>query len=298
MAPNNASTNPPRLEIIDRDGWRKVFALEKPLLFIGSDARNDIVLESRRGGGVAPRHLQLVSAAVGAPAAASNNAHGSGSGPAPAYRVINLGDRDVVVGEAGGRSLAPRSAMNIVDGDTLRLGDFGLVFHLDAAATPLAAPGMQRPVVASPPVSTRLSATESTRAEGATEVVGVGEPSLHIGLQLLLPRSRLDPDRPLEGLITVSNLGDEPGVQFRLEVEGLHPDCYEIGPGPILFPHVEKAVHFRLHHPRGPAMAAGQHQIQIRASAPDAYPGESASVSCEIEILPYFRHVLALAEVG
>ena len=41
MAPNNAGTNYPRLEIIDRDGWRKVFPLEKPLFFIGSDARND-----------------------------------------------------------------------------------------------------------------------------------------------------------------------------------------------------------------------------------------------------------------
>jgi hypothetical protein len=273
MGPSNI------LEVTDRDGWRKEFPLQKPLLHIGSDAKNDIVLEGRRGGGAAPRHLQLIAL----------------PGSAAGYRVINLSDREVAIGESGDRFCLPRSAMDIADGDCLHLGDFTLVFRLSTAGA--AAPV---PTTRAAPTPTGLGSKKAaTKPAAATEpeAIGVEKSSTHIGLKLSLPQMAVEPEQPLEGMITVRNLGSEPGVQFRLEVEGLDPDWYEIGPGPILFPNVEKGVYFRLHHPRGPGLEAGRHQIQIRTTAPDAYPGEEVSVSREIEILPFYRHTLALVAV-
>lgn len=281
MAPSN------RVEITDRDGWRKIFPLEKPLLHIGSDARNDIVLETRRGGDVAPRHLQLIAVPGGT----------AGSGGAPAYRAINLSDRDIAIGEARGRSLPPRAATEIADGETLRLGDFVLVFRLDTGT------GVSRPSVVAPTLAAGSRPPAAVPpapvgpAGGGAGAVGVAETSSHIGLSLSLPQAMVYPDRPLDGIITVRNMGQESGVQFRLELEGLDPDCYEIGPGPILFPNVEKGVYLQLRHPRGPSLAAGRHTIQIHVSAPDAYPGERVSVSHEIEIVPYYHHTLSLATV-
>jgi hypothetical protein len=264
-----------KVEIIDRDNWRKEFPLEKSFLHIGGDVKNDIVLEARRGGGVAPRPPPRVAMPG-----------------APGFRAINLSDRDILVGESGGRSFPPRSAMDIVDGDCLHLGDFTLVFHLGPSGAAAAAIWSEPEPVPATIGSGRAAAMPA--AAGEFMAASVEKASSHIGLRLSLPQAAIEPDQPLEGLVAVHNLGSEPGVQFRLQVDGLDPDCYEIGPGPILFPNVEKGVYLRLHHPKGPGLAAGRHQIQIHASAPDAYPGEQVSVSREIEILPYYRHTLTL----
>jgi hypothetical protein len=255
-----------QVEITDKDGWRKAFPLQRPLIHIGSDPKNDIVLEVSRGSGVAPRHLQLIAV--------------PGS---RGYRAINLGDRDITLGDSGNRFLLPRSAVDIPDGECLRLGDYSLVFRIGEV-------GAERPA--------------STAGREAVSRGVVGEPavtgprreksSASIGLRLSLPRTELDPGSPLEGVITVRNLGNEAGVQFRLEVEGLDADCYEVGPGPILFPNVEKGVSLRLYHPRRSSLLAGRYQIHIRAAAPEAYPGESVMISQEIQVLPFYSHALRL----
>jgi hypothetical protein len=81
-------------------------------------------------------------------------------------------------------------------------------------------------------------------------------------------------------------------------LEGLDEASYEMGPGPILFPNAEKEVFLRLYHPRKSHPPAGAHLIRIRASAPDAYPGQSAVESREVEILPYRHHTLRLLDEG
>lgn len=259
-----------RIEITDKDGWYKVFPLEKPLLYIGSDAGNDIVLEALRGGGVAPRHLQLIVV----------------PGAAPAYRAINLANRDIPLGDEGNRSLAPRSALDITDGESLRLGEFALSFRLSEAGAQVAARRAAREAISPAPGGERIPRTPGGPA---------GErASACIGLRLSLSRAVVDPESPLEGIVTVRNLGNEPGVQFRLEVEGLERDYYEIGPGPILFPNVEKGVALRVHHPRGPGILAGNREITIRATAPEAYPGESVTVSQVLQILPFYSHAVRL----
>jgi hypothetical protein len=258
-----------QVEITDKDGWRKAFPLQKPLIHIGSDSRNDIVLEASRGAGVAARHLQLIAV--------------PGS---RGYRAINLGDRDVSLGDSGSRFLLPRSAVDISDGEQLRLGEFSLVFRIGEV-------GPERSVG----VTGHEAVSRSVVGEAAVAGPRREKSSASIGLRLSLPQVALEPGSPLEGMIAVRNLGNEPGVQFRLEVEGLEPDCYEVGPGPILFPNVEKGVPLRLYHPRRSSLLAGRYQIQIRATAPEAYPEESVVISQEIQVLPFYSHVLRLVAI-
>ena len=258
------------LEILDGNGWRKSFPLEKNLIHIGSDLRNDIVLETSRGTGVASRHLQLIAI----------------PGEVQRYRAVNLGEANIPLAESGERVLAPRSMLELADGESLKLGEFTLVFHLGGggAAAPVPAPAV-RPGAAY--AGTRPPVVD----------IGQEEASDVIGVRISLPSPVLDPEHSLEGLVTVHNLGSQPGAQFRLQVLGLDPECYEIGPGPILFPNVEKGVFLRLDHPRGPNPPAGRHLIRIRATAPEAYPGESATVSQELVIVPYHSHTLKIAVV-
>src|SRR5258706_14896419 len=65
--------------VTDQAGWSKEFSLVKTIAYVGSDKRNDIVLDPERGAGVSPRHLQLISVPTG-------------------YRLINMGDTEVRLG--------------------------------------------------------------------------------------------------------------------------------------------------------------------------------------------------------
>ena len=227
------------IEVMDRAGWRKQFTLSKAIVYIGSDGRNDVVLDSTRGAGVSARHVQLISV--------------SGAG----YRLINMGDTDLQLGVAGDIPLAPRAFIEVGMGDQVRVGDFVLTFQ-----------GLAQ----GPGGAMRDSTSHS------------------IGLSLSLPSSQLSLAAPLDGVVLVRNLGDRTGVQFKLEADGLDPACVEIGPGPMLFPNAEKEVPFRLHHPRANKPPAGDYRFRIRATAPTAYPGQSASASQTIQIMPYFSH--------
>jgi hypothetical protein len=224
-----------RVDVTDREGWRKEYTLSKAILHIGSDPRNDIVLEGGRGQGVEPRHAQLIAA--------------PGS---RGYRLVNLGSGQILLSSLNGRTLPPRGAVDVFDGDQIQIGEYQLVFFAGAGL------------------------------------------SNAIALRLRLPDSELTPDATLEGLITVQNMGEVPGVQFKLSVEGLSPDWYDIGPGPILFPGAQKDVLFKLRHPRQPHPPAGGHVITVRATASEAYPGESAAVSQTVRIAPFFRHRIRL----
>jgi hypothetical protein len=227
-----------QVEVIDRDGWQKQYNLNKAILHIGSDPRNDIVLVGGRGQGVEGRHAQLIAA--------------SGS---RTYRLVNLGSGHIVLDTASGRLLPPRGTVDIYDGAQIQIGEYVLKFS-----------------------------------------VGVGV-SNAIALHLRLPTAELTPEAPLEGIVTLQNLGEVPGVQFRLSVEGLPRDCYEIGPGPVLFPGAQKDVMLKIRHPHRPQPPAGAHVITVRATASDAYPGESAAVSQAVRISPFFRHRLALVSI-
>ncbi len=70
-----------KIEVINKFGWGKEFALDKPLVQIGRDAHNDIVLDDGHDSGIAPRHAQLLPSSV--------NRQG--------VRLVNLSNSDIVV---------------------------------------------------------------------------------------------------------------------------------------------------------------------------------------------------------
>jgi hypothetical protein len=224
-----------RVEVIDREGWHKEYKLNKAILHIGSDPRNDIVLESGRGQGVEARHAQLIATAGG------RN-----------YRLVNLSNSQITLDPSTGRTLPPRGAVDIYDSDRIQIGEYLFKFF-----------------------------------------VGVGV-SNAIALRLYLPNTELTPDTVLEGVITVQNMGEVPGVQFKITLEGLPAEAYELGPGPVLFPGAQKDVLLKIRHPRRPHPPAGKHVITIRASATEGYPGETATVSQALRIAPFFVHRLNL----
>jgi hypothetical protein len=234
-----------KIEVIDREGWRREYSPPKNIVHIGSDPRNDVVLETGRGAGVAPLHAQLIT-----------------STDRPGYQLVNLGDGAILLGLSSDQALPPRSATDIVSGTVFRIGDFTLVFY----------------------------------GEGGGDG-GSTSSSQHIGLRVSLPRTWLEPNRSLDGVVTVSNLGDRGGVQVNLELEGLEPECYDIEPGPILASGGEREVSFHLYH-RGGKPLAGDRRITIRATAPRVYLAEQATVSQVIRVLPFFRHRLHIVPPG
>jgi hypothetical protein len=240
-----------RLEVTDRDGWQREYTFQKSIVHIGSDPRNDLVLELGRGAGVAPLHAQLI---------ASVGDFG--------YRLVNLGDTDIMLGPAADQALSPRAVTGLTNGTILRLGDFVLVFY--------------GPEGVGEDEGETLSVSDRSTSQDKS-----------IGLDVSLPQTRLAPNQSLDGTVTVSNLGDHTGVQFDLELEGLESDCHSIEPGPLLPSGAEREVAFHLHH-RGVRPLAGDHRIVIRATAPQAYPGEYATVSRMVHVLPCYRHRLRL----
>lgn len=256
-----------RFDVEDRDGWRKTFVIQKAITHIGSEPRNDLVLETWRGAGVAPRHVQLIGAGA-------------------SYRLVNIGNAEVLVASGPGSlavPVAPLSAVELQDGAQIQLGEFRLRFFkpAEAALNTVAADGAPAPA-ASAGVASRISAP------------GGGD----IGLRLRLDGVALSPDYPLQGAVVVRNQGNRAGAQFRLQVTGLDPDMFEIGAGPILFPNAEKEVLFRITHTRKPHPPAGDLVVVIRATAPDAYPGQSATVTQKIQVLPYYSHSLAVTALN
>jgi len=177
-------------------------------------------------------------------------------------QLVNLGDTDIfiAVGPSDEQALPPRSVTSLVNGTVFRIGDFTLTFYGD---------------------------------ESGDIYDSSSRPSEHIGLDISLPQTRLAANQSLDGVITVSNLGDQTGVQFALELEGLKDDCYSMEPGPLLSAGADRDVSFHIHH-RGSKPLAGDRRITIRAAAPQAYPGEQATVSRVVQVLPFYRHKLHL----
>lgn len=101
-----------RVEVIDRDGWRKEYALDKAILHVGSDSRNDIVLEATRGTGIEARHAQLIATSGGR-----------------GYRLVNLGQNPIAL-PGQGTLVLPRSSADLFDGDVMQIGEHTFRFFI------------------------------------------------------------------------------------------------------------------------------------------------------------------------
>jgi hypothetical protein len=311
-----------KVEVTDKDGWRKEYVLQKVINHVGVDAHNDIVLEGNHGGGVAPRHLQIIA---------------SGD----ACRVVNVGNTDITIATGFDpattaptqiRPLPQLSSTDVIYGAWIKLGDFTVRMRFidqpnyastptssqqaDATAMPLsavAAPVAAAAIAAAAAGATASSVSQPTPYRAATvpstPMVSQAAPSAlaaaqnagpdvpigdSISLRLKLDQTVLGLDTPIEGSVVVRNSGTRPGAQFRLEVIGLEPECYEIGAGPILFPNAEREVAFQFVHSKKITPKAGEHRVIIRATSPDAYPGQVAVAIANIQVAPFYNHEIKL----
>ncbi|MCD4737675.1 MAG: FHA domain-containing protein [Anaerolineae bacterium] len=178
------------------------------------------------------------------------------------YRLVNLGDTEIVLEGETLLRLGHHATREVSAGQRIRVGEFTLLF------------------------------------QGNGCVLNPGDASETIGLRVILPERCLSAERSIEGAVIIRNQGSQPSVQFQLLLEGLPPESYYLGAVPLLFPGAEKSVSFRLSHPRSPTFPAGTQRFTVRATAPSAYPGESATVSQMIEIVPFYAHELRLIRVS
>ncbi len=252
---------PSELEVINRDGWSRTYPLRKRIISLGSAHNSDIVLESAFGAGVEFLHAQLVAV----------------SHQPNTYTLVNVVDMPIALGTDGRQTLPASSAISLEDKQCFTLGEFTLIFHQT---------GKKEPV---PPAPMAIAAPQ---APARVQPSGQG-----IGLALALESRQLLARQSIQGVITVRNLGRQSEVKFILKLEGLEPDCYDLAPGPVLAAGAEQKVLFSLHH-RGHKPLAGDWRIVIRASAPGAYPGETATVSEIIQVLPFYHHHLRLVPSG
>ncbi|NLE44891.1 MAG: hypothetical protein GX620_09235 [Chloroflexi bacterium] len=282
------------IEVVDRQGWRKTFRVDKAIVRIGSESGNDIVLEPWRGAGLSSHHMQLICL----PQADGLR-----------RRLVNLGEAVVVVRRDGERTVEPRSVADLEVGDELSVGDFTITYHGDdAESAPHTAPasgegmpstpqagaesGPTSAVVAGHPVPTDTSQDVPASREAAARH---GQPySAVIGLELHLEGQEIAPGDSLAGTVIVRNLGERTGAQFKLTVEGLDSGFYELGPGPILFPGAARELPIVFHHPRS-TVSAGEHEVRVIATAPEAYPGDRAEAIEKIIVMPYYAHAVHLS---
>ncbi|NJN84533.1 MAG: hypothetical protein HC802_21120 [Caldilineaceae bacterium] len=108
-----------KIEVINPFGWRKEFVLQKGIIHVGSNDRNDIVLVGGDAEQVQPRHAQILPSTL--------NRQG--------YRLVNLSTLPIairarhVLDSDAGVVLEPRGSAEIADGDRARIGGFSLIFH-------------------------------------------------------------------------------------------------------------------------------------------------------------------------
>lgn len=185
-------------------------------------------------------------------------------------RLVNLSAAPIALAGPGGRTVAPRAAADLHSEDAFILGAFTLT--LSAGDLGLQSIGSER--------------TAITNRSGQ-----------FIGLELILPASRLGPGQVLEGEVVIRNLGESEPAQCELDLEGLPEDCYQIESAPVVCPGGEERIRLRIYH-RYTRPLAGWRQIVLRARAPRAYPAEEAAAACRLQVLPCRRHTMRLLLPG
>jgi hypothetical protein len=188
-------------------------------------------------------------------------------------RVVNIGNSAITIGATAQNTAQPLAVVDIPTGEVIHIGDYTLTIQTNGNG---------------------VRGVSGASQSGPISTGGLGV----IGLRTSFPKTQLWPDKPLEGTVLVRNLGDKSGAQFKLEIEGLEPSCLEIGPGPVLFPGAEKPLTLKLLHSKRCSPPAGDYRIQIRATAPTAYPDASSTVTQVIQIMPYYHYRLYLEETA
>ena len=176
-------------------------------------------------------------------------------------RVVNLTDLPVAITlNQEAYWLGPYAYSEINNGDEVELGDFKLQFSLPIKG-------------------------------------GQVRTSPYFKASLEFPTNVLPPETMLEGVLTLHNTGGKAGCQFKIEIEGLPEECYQIDSIPLLYPSAVEKIPFRLFH-QGTAPAVGYLTFFITLSAPDKYPDHEVIVQHNIYISPYFKQTLDMIDLS
>ena len=268
--------NRARVDIIEKESGQrteKELSQQKRFIYIGSDPKCDIVVgPNSLDKGVTPKHLQLIMDA---------------SGPEVRCRVVNLSASPIVISNSDQPLLDRLSSMLLAGGESLSVGAYDLVFHLDGQETSPTTPTWTAPI---PTPSAAFVAPLPSSAPSMPTTPGGGS----IGLRFDLPQRALSPDRPLDGSIYVMNLTNRRDIQVILHLEGLPPENFKIGQTPLLYPGAEQSVFLHLEHPHSATIPPGPLKITIWAEIGDADSKETVTASRDIQISPFFKHSIQL----
>ncbi|MCB2179914.1 FHA domain-containing protein [bacterium] len=176
-------------------------------------------------------------------------------------RVVNLTDLSVAITlNQEAYWLGPYAYSEINNGDEVELGDFKLQFNLPIKG-------------------------------------GQVRTSPHFKASLEFPTNVLPSETMLEGILTLHNTGEKAGCQFKIDVEGLPEDCYQIDSIPLLYPSAVENIPFRLFH-QGTAPKVGYQTFFVKLSSPDKYPDHEVVIQHNIYISPYFKQTLEIIELS
>lgn len=116
-----------------------------------------------------------------------------------------------------------------------------------------------------------------------------------IGASLEFSSTVLSLRAPVVGRLTLKNNGDQSACQFQVAVWGVPPDCYQIGPAPLLYPGGQDEVIVRFfHHCIAPP--AGRMDVRFEISAPLSYPGEKVVIRQPLYVTPIYNPWLDLQD--
>jgi hypothetical protein len=173
-------------------------------------------------------------------------------------RVVNLASQLEIIHNGNVTPLEPYSTQDINDGDEIRLGEYRLTFQV--------------------PFSTAFMRTCKS-----------------IEATLNLTDTTLQPHLPLDGILTVKNVGEQDACQFQVSLSGLPEDCFHIDPIPLLYPGAQEDVRVRFFH-QITYPQAGRRDLLITINAPDDYPGEELVIRQSLFVAPVFKQVMELLD--
>ncbi len=266
-----------QVNVVNHHGWHKSFVLQKNIVHIGSDERNDIVLHDTMLHDTM-LHDAMLNDGVGSAGSGAGGVMGAGIGstatrasiaprhaqllPSPinrqGFRLINLSDQVIEIWPSrlppgsDPIPLGPRDTAEIVGGDCAQIGSYKLQFQ------------------------------------------GGEQQSNLLAIRTSLQSTKLSQEEPITGSITVYHRGNEAGVQLKIEVDGIDATNIELDPGPVLFPDTEKEVPFTIYHSGMAYPPAGEHQLHFHVTAPEVYPDERASTTAIIDVEPLYQHTLRM----
>jgi hypothetical protein len=173
-------------------------------------------------------------------------------------KLVNLASEIVVHGDDDAYPIPRLGNIELRDGDEIELGEFRVALKI-----PLAAEYLRK--------------------------------SNQIDASLSLPEAVMRPDMTTIGQLTIKNIGMQPDCQFRVILQGLPQDCYQIDPIPLMYPDAQEDVRLQFFH-RKHYPSVGFHDVSIHISAPTNYPGEELIIKQGLYVVPVFDQEIALLD--